>query len=151
MLSRFLYTTFFGLLLTGLNAQQADSAVTAIVQRFFDGLNATDTVVIKSTLSENARMETVIGGVEEVKEEPIERFLVSLAKDKSMHLEEEVLSLEVRSEEEIATVWAPYRLYLNGQLTHCGVNVFTLINTVGSWKIYNVLDTRRKENCLPEE
>ena len=35
----------------------------------------------------------------------------------------------------VATVWYPYDLYVDGQWSHCGVDVFTLIRTDGQWRI----------------
>lgn len=35
----------------------------------------------------------------------------------------------------IATAWAPYDLYIDNKWSHCGVDVFTLLKTGGTWKI----------------
>lgn len=42
---------------------------------------------------------------------------------------------EVRVNGPIAMVWYPYDLYRDGQWSHCGVDVFTLIRTDGRWRI----------------
>jgi hypothetical protein len=41
----------------------------------------------------------------------------------------------VRVHESIATVWAPYDLWIDGKFGHCGVDTFDLIKTVEGWKI----------------
>lgn len=35
----------------------------------------------------------------------------------------------------VAMVWYPYDLYLDGKWSHCGVDIFTLVRTDGSWRI----------------
>jgi ketosteroid isomerase-like protein len=35
----------------------------------------------------------------------------------------------------VAIVWYPYDLYRDGQWSHCGVDVFTLIRSDGRWRI----------------
>jgi hypothetical protein len=35
----------------------------------------------------------------------------------------------------LAMVWMPYDLYVNGAWSHCGVDVFTMVQTGGAWRI----------------
>lgn len=35
----------------------------------------------------------------------------------------------------VAMVWLPYDLYVNGNWSHCGADVFTLVKSAGSWRI----------------
>jgi hypothetical protein len=45
-------------------------------------------------------------------------------------------------------VWTPYELEVEGIFSHCGVNSFQLIRINEQWKITQITDTRRKEDCL---
>ncbi len=47
----------------------------------------------------------------------------------------------------MAIAWTPYEFYVNDKFNHCGVDVFTLMQTAKGWKIMGIVDTRRKENC----
>ncbi|MEO6444105.1 MAG: hypothetical protein ABIZ91_11920 [Gemmatimonadaceae bacterium] len=38
----------------------------------------------------------------------------------------------------VAVVWLPYDLYAGGRWSHCGVDVFTLIQVAGAWRIANL-------------
>ncbi len=42
----------------------------------------------------------------------------------------------------IAVVWYPYDIYVDGQWSHCGIDVFNMIRTDAGWRIavlqYNV-------------
>ena len=42
---------------------------------------------------------------------------------------------EVRVSGPLAMVWLPYDFYRDGKWSHCGVDVFTLLKSEGSWRI----------------
>jgi hypothetical protein len=42
---------------------------------------------------------------------------------------------EARVNGPVAMVWYPYDLYINGNWSHCGVDIFTLIRKDGRWRI----------------
>ena len=35
----------------------------------------------------------------------------------------------------MAMVWAPYRFTIDGKLSHCGYNHYSLVRDAGRWKI----------------
>ena len=47
----------------------------------------------------------------------------------------------------MANVWTAYSFYFDGKFSHCGVNSFQLLKEAGEWKIFYLVDTRRKEGC----
>jgi hypothetical protein len=38
----------------------------------------------------------------------------------------------------IAMVWLPYDFHVNGEWSHCGVDIFTLIQTTAGWRVVNL-------------
>lgn len=48
---------------------------------------------------------------------------------------ERAFATQVQVQGAIATAWAPYDLYIDDKWSHCGIDVFTLIKTGGTWKI----------------
>ena len=42
---------------------------------------------------------------------------------------------QVMVEGRIGMVWLPYDFYVNGELSHCGVDVFTMLETADGWRI----------------
>jgi hypothetical protein len=50
-------------------------------------------------------------------------------------ISERGFSPEVRVNGAVAMVWYPYDLYLDGQWSHCGVDIFTLVRHEGAWRI----------------
>ena len=137
------------LLSASLFGQHGRQQALETAEKFFKGLNTKDTALIRSTLFEEVELATVVKGSKPVKVESVDHFMQSVAKSREMDLEERVSSYEIMMDEEMAIVWAPYRFYINGQLSHCGVNALTLVLTERGWRIHNIIDTRRKENCHP--
>ncbi|MCJ7759077.1 MAG: nuclear transport factor 2 family protein, partial [Gillisia sp.] len=56
-------------------------------------------------------------------------------------------SFDIRINGALANVITPYSFYVNGNLSHCGVNSFQLFKESGNWKIIYIVDTRIKEGC----
>ena len=53
----------------------------------------------------------------------------------SADLLERGFDAEVRISGPLAMVWLPYDFYTNGEWSHCGVDVFTLLRTEAGWRI----------------
>lgn len=54
---------------------------------------------------------------------------------------------EVRTDGDIAMVWGPFTLTVNGNLVHCGINHFDLVRQDGRWRVLNGTWTQRTEGC----
>ena len=48
----------------------------------------------------------------------------------------------------MALVWAPYEFQINGQTTHCGVDVFSFTQIDGVWKVSNSMWTVEPNACV---
>src|SRR5436309_1278445 len=62
-------------------------------------------------------------------------------------LDERSWGSEVRIDDNLATVWVKYEFVAGGQFSHCGVDAFQLFKGPTGWKIFQVADTHRRENC----
>lgn len=47
----------------------------------------------------------------------------------------------------IAVVWAPYEFWVNGETTHCGVDVFDFVKVDGKWLVSNSMWTVEPDAC----
>ena len=61
--------------------------------------------------------------------------------------EEKLLSFSIQVDGKIANARTPYEFWYNGNFSHCGVNSFQLIKEDATWKIFYLVDTRRREDC----
>lgn len=126
-----------------------EPAVKATINRLFDGMRKADSVSLKTVFTPTARLQTVVNkqGAVSVDDSPIASFISSVGKAKPGVLDERLVSMDVKIDGELATVWTPYVFYLQDQKNHCGVNAFTLVKLNGTWQIQGIIDTRRKDNC----
>lgn len=136
-----------------LQAQPASDAPMAVVTALFEGMRASDSTAMAATLHPEARLLTAMvgrDGIPTVRETPLPAFLVSVAAAEPGSLDERLYDVEVRMDGTMAVAWTPYRFYLNGAFSHCGVNQFTLVREGADWKILQIVDTRRREDCTME-
>jgi hypothetical protein len=62
--------------------------------------------------------------------------------------DERIVITDLKIDGDLASVWAPYKFYLDDKFSHCGVDVFQLMKTAAGWKIIYIVDTRRKYNSI---
>jgi len=62
--------------------------------------------------------------------------------------DEQVVYKEILIDGSMASVWTPFKLYINGSFYSCGINSIQMARLNGQWKIQYIIDTRRKENCV---
>lgn len=121
------------------------------INTFFEGLHKGDTLLINQTISSTLKLQTVFvnkKGENILKTESKNDFLQSVAnKVKEDIWFEKLISISIKIDGNLASVWTPYEFYFNNEFSHCGVNSFQLFNNNGNWEIIYLADTRRKEGC----
>ena len=79
------------------------------------------------------------------KEESVEDFIQAIgAIPDDLSFEERLLSFNVVDASGMTLVFTPYEFYVDGRFSHCGTNVFTLVEKESKWKILALYDTRNK-------
>jgi len=122
------------------------------IEKLFEGMNEVDTNKVRSTFHESARLQTVFFHPKEQKTAihtslTIDNFFKQIATGQKGAFKEHILEYTIQVDENMATAWTPYKFYLNGVFSHCGVNAFQLVNINDTWQIVQIIDTRRKQNC----
>ncbi len=132
------------------SAQSAEKDVVTVIERFFAGMLARDTAMMRTTFDPAARLlgvETPRGGQPTVTAMPLDQFLAGIARMQGEGANEQIYSPEVRVDGDLATVWTFYTLHVGERFVHCGIDAFQLLRVNGEWKIVSVGDTRRTEGC----
>lgn len=132
-------------------AQERDSSLTQkgpdfMVQAFFKALNAKDTSALRTLLLPEVELSTVkeSGALETIS---LQTFLEQLGEIR-LPIEERTSVDQLRSTDLMAQAWMPYRFYLNGAYTHCGINHIFLIRRGARWWIKQIIDTRHKHCAI---
>ena len=121
------------------------------IESFFEGFHQQDSLVIKSVVQDDIRLQTMgydKEGRGRLRTDSFDQFLKSIVSiPDSVDFREELLDFDIRIDRPMAHAWTPYRFWINGELSHCGVNSFQLFHDGTAWKIIYLVDTRRRDNC----
>jgi len=135
------------------NAQTASddqAAVIATIQRMFDAMRAGDSTMLRSTFDPSARMQTAVTNKEGkpmLLDETVSEFAKAVGTPHKEVWDERIWHYDVRVDGRLATAWTDYTFYLDDKMLHCGVNAFQLFKGENGWKITQITDTRRKNDC----
>ncbi len=66
-------------------------------------------------------------------------------------LKEDMYKPEVRVFGDLAMVWGRYVFFIDGKISHCGVNSFQLVRAGSDWKIANAASTIEPMGCTEKE
>lgn len=145
-----LLLTIMLLYLADVSAQNktADS-VKMTVNNLFDGMRAGDGTKVKSAFADSAMLQTIMvkDGKVVIRNLQPSAFSDFVSKQKAGAADERIEFGTIKIDDNLASVWTPYKFYYNGQFSHCGVNSFQLVRLNGEWKIQYLIDTRRKDGC----
>lgn len=118
------------------------------VDDFFVGLHKRDTLQFKKVCHPYINLQTIGKDKEQNNKLILENFqdfmksIVSIPEN--VVLFEKLLDYTIQIDGPLAHVWTPYEFYVNGKLSHSGVNSFTLFKEKDAWQIIHIIDTRRK-------
>jgi hypothetical protein len=131
------------------SAQSGEEEVLAVVTQLFDGMRMRNADLLKSLFHPDAIM-TGTGmhdGSYQVTMEPPDGWIESVSSFTGGEIDERIYDPKVEVSGPLASVWAEYDLYVNGEFRHCGVDAFHLALTDEGWKIVHIADTRVTEGC----
>jgi hypothetical protein len=129
---------------------QEEQAIQQVIASLFEGMKSKDLSKIEPAFLSSAQMQTVIASQQgaTVGTNSVQDFFNRIATTPAETvLDEQILDYQIKIDGQMAAAWTPYRFYVNGAFSHCGVNSFQLVKTSEGWKITYIIDTRRKEGC----
>ncbi|RKS50664.1 hypothetical protein BC962_2437 [Gillisia mitskevichiae] len=129
-------------------------SVKTSIEDFFIAFHKQDTTALRFMVHPTIQMQSI--SIKEDTEpklitEEYGNFLKAIyAIPKTTKFEEKIHSYKIQVDGPMANVSTPYSFFVNGELSHCGVNTFQLFKEKGSWKIVYIIDTRTKKGCGSE-
>ena len=63
---------------------------------------------------------------------------------------EDLATPAIEYDGDVAMVWAPYTLFKNGSVDHCGYDHFDLVRDAAGWKVLNVTWSQRSTGCIAQ-
>ena len=128
-------------------SQAQNQEIQKVVETFFEAFHAKDTLKLKALCDETMILQSISENVKGTKlsnEKPATFFKSIASIPAEVNFQEKIMSYSIQVDGSMAHAWTPYEFYLNGKLSHKGVNAFTLFKKDNLWKIVHLIDTRRK-------
>ena len=128
--------------------QSQEAKVMAAIQQVFDGMRAADPARVAAVFAESARFAVVRSrdGLSEISTSSVAEWIGAIG-ESGGSWDEQVYDVDIQVDENVASAWVPYTFYLEGLISHCGVNSIELLLNGDNWEITQLSDTRRSEDC----
>src|SRR5688500_9532485 len=114
--------------MTGAQSTVERDAVLKAVQAFFETMTAKDIEGARKILMPQGRFHAMRMRDGNIRSFSNEEYFADLQSSKQT-MRERIWNPEVRVHGAIATVWTPYDFWIDGKLSHCGVDAFDLVKT----------------------
>ena len=129
-------------------AAQDEATAYAAVEQIFEGMRTADPALVRAVFADDARFAMIDtrDGPATVRVQSVEGWIGAIGNSEGAW-DEQVYDVEVLVDGGMASVWAPYTFYLNGSISHCGINSIEMLHDGNGWKITQISDTRRQGAC----
>lgn len=128
-----------------------ENEVIKTIDLLFDGMRKGDSSMVRSSFHNEATLSTTYTdakGNSHFEKENIDDFVKAVGTPHKEIWNEKILNYEILISDNLAQVWTEYEFYVDDKFSHCGANAFLLFKDQKEWKIINITDTRRRENCV---
>lgn len=119
-------------------SQSEEKAVEEVIRSLFEGMKSKNAEQVAAAFYTEGLMQTVQAKPEgsTVGSNSVADFVKRIATTPAeTTLDERILDYQVKVDGTLASAWTPYRFYVNGNFSHCGVNSFQLVKMAEGWKI----------------
>lgn len=148
ILLSFLFITVFGQ-----NDEKAE--VLKVVNQVFEAMRTNDSTLLKDAFVETPTTYTIFAdqnGETQFRTGQFQKFIDAVGQPKEDVWNEPIWNEVVEIDGQLASAWVEYAFYLNDKFLHCGVDAFHLVKLHGKWRIFHLVDTRRRADCdVPDE
>ena len=124
-------------------------AVKLVIDNFFEGINTGDGELLASLEVEGAQILNIRENTAGEYEFTARSWFAAENFGSVTRLTERYWDDELLISDVLAVFWAPYDFHINGEFSHCGIDVLNLIKIEGEWKIGHAMWTIQRPNCEP--
>lgn len=128
-----------------------DIFIQSKVDLLFNAMRANDSTIVEGLFIDGASLSSIYTDKNTQKvvkrSSPVSKFITAIGTPHDALWDEKIWSYNIQQDGPMAYVWTDYTFYADTQLSHCGVNVFELMNTESGWQISGITDTRRTSGC----
>lgn len=125
-----------------------DKEVLAVVYTLFAKLEAGDGPAVLQLVYPQGRVTargTLRSGFTGLRSQSFAEYAAAMKLGAGFH--EEIGDMVVERDGDIAMVWAPFTVSIEGKVVSCGYDHFDLVRENGVWKVMNLTFSSRTEGC----
>lgn len=122
-------------------------AVQQVVAAFFEAINTGNGELMAGLEVEGAQVLNIRENDPGEYEFVIRSWFGANSFANGARLTERYWDEELLISDHLAVFWAPYDLHINGEFSHCGIDVLNLIKIDGQWKIGHAMWTIQPHGC----
>lgn len=132
----------------GTTSAQDEASALAAVHQLFEGMRTASPTMVREVFATDARFAALNArsGPARVTVQSVDGWIDAIGASAGTW-DEQIYDFDVRVDGNMASVWAPYTFYLNSEISHCGINSIELLHDAEGWKVTQISDTRRGEDC----
>lgn len=136
-------------------AQKTDDAkdATAVIDKLFAEMANHNPAAIVELWTKEAVLTAVIkrkDGTTAFHSMNAEAFSKNFSEKKNV-IREDMYEMKTHVDDKIAMVWGRYVFFVDGKVSHCGLNTFDLVKTDSGWKIANASSSIDPTACTEKE
>lgn len=154
-MKKILITLFCAASLLSYSQNDEKSEIMQVINQVFEAMRTNDSTLLKQSFVESPNTFTAFinqEGQSQLATGDFQRFIDAVGQPKDQVWNEPIWNEKVEIDGNLASVWVDYAFYVDDQFSHCGVDAFHLIKREDGWKIFHLVDTRRKSDCeVPDE
>jgi hypothetical protein len=130
----------------GVSGQEAE--VRAAVDQIFAGMRTSNSQMVRDVFASEARFAVINSrnGPASIRSQAVDGWLDGIGESEGKW-DERVYDVEVQVDGNMASAWVPYTFYLDGEISHCGINSIELLRDADGWKVTQLSDTRKQAEC----
>lgn len=122
-----------------------EAAVVATVESLFEAMRTSDGELAASVFHADARLGRATD--EGISFGPVDGFVAAIGRPKDEVWDEPIWDWVVSVDGRLAQMWTKYAFYLDEEFSHCGSDAFELYRTDEGWRITQLVDTSRSDDC----
>lgn len=134
--------------LPGAVQAQDEAGALAAIEQIFDGMRTANPDLVRAVFAADARfaMLDTRDGPATVRVQAVDGWIGGIA-NSGGSWDEQIYDVEIHVDGAMASAWTPYTFYLDGEISHCGINSIEMLHDGEGWKVTQLSDTRRRGDC----
>ena len=130
--------------------QTPQEKIKKTVDKLFTSMRNVDSITAQTIFVKGATLSSIYvnkDGQVQKQSTNISDFITAIGTPREAVWDEQLWTYDIKIDYPMAIAWTDYTFYVGDKMSHCGVNVFELINVNDMWVISSITDTRRALGC----